>query len=94
MFLSKLRWLFNSNEKSWCFRDELLQQQRIAKEEKKRLRRALKELEMQYEARAGRRMQRKDRGPDVTMIYDSYKQTKAKLRLISALLAKSAWQSI
>lgn len=67
-----------------------MQQQRITKEEKKRLRRALKELEMQFEARAGRRMQRDDRGPQVNMVYDSYKQTKAKLRLISALLAKSA----
>jgi hypothetical protein len=45
---------------------------------------------MQFEARAGRRMQRKDRAPQVNMIYDSYKQTKAKLKLISALLAKSA----
>ncbi|XP_008214879.1 protein FAM13C isoform X2 [Nasonia vitripennis] len=71
-------------------KEELLQQQLIAKEEKKRLRRSLKELEMQFEARAGRRMQRADRGPRVNMIYDSYKQTKAKLRLISALLAKSA----
>ncbi|XP_014210463.1 uncharacterized protein LOC106640818 [Copidosoma floridanum] len=71
-------------------KDELLQQQRVTKEEKKRLRRALKELEMQFEVRVGRRMQREDRGPQVHAIYDSYKQTKAKLRLISALLAKNA----
>ncbi|XP_058799664.1 protein FAM13A isoform X2 [Phymastichus coffea] len=70
-------------------KDELIEQQRITREEKKRLRRSLKELEMQFEARAGRRMQRKDRGSQVNVIYDSYKQTKAKLRLISALLAKS-----
>ncbi|KAL7296948.1 hypothetical protein TKK_0009388 [Trichogramma kaykai] len=70
-------------------KDDLLLQQRITKEEKKRLRRALKELEMQFEARAGRRMQRADRGPEVSMIYESYKETKAKLRLVSALLAKN-----
>lgn len=70
-------------------REELYQQQIVTKEEKKRLRRALKELEIQFEARVGRRMQREDRGPQVNAIYESYKQTKAKLRLISALLAKS-----
>ncbi|XP_043472213.1 protein FAM13A [Leptopilina heterotoma] len=70
--------------------DELLAQQRATREEKKRLRRALKELEVQFEARAGRRMQREDRGPQVLMIYETYKRTKAKLRLIDALVAKKA----
>ncbi|XP_051175769.1 protein FAM13A [Leptopilina boulardi] len=70
--------------------DELLAQQRATREEKKRLRRALKELEVQFEVRAGRRMQREDRGPQVLMIYETYKQTKAKLRLIDALVAKKA----
>ncbi|XP_034935925.1 protein FAM13A isoform X2 [Chelonus insularis] len=70
--------------------EDLIAQQRVMREEKKRLRRALKELEAQFEARAGRKMQREDRGPHVTTIYESYKQTKAKLRLIDALLSKSA----
>lgn len=70
--------------------EELLVQQRVTREEKKRLRRALKELEAQFEARAGRRMQREDRGPQVTTVYESYKQAKAKLRLIDALVAKNA----
>ncbi|XP_025154132.1 protein FAM13A isoform X2 [Harpegnathos saltator] len=70
--------------------EELLAQQRATREEKKRLRRALKELEAQFEARAGRRMQREDRGPQVTTVYESYKQAKAKLRLIDALIAKKA----
>ncbi|XP_025991987.1 protein FAM13A isoform X3 [Solenopsis invicta] len=70
--------------------EELLIQQRSTREEKKRLRRALKELEAQFEARAGRRMQREDRGPQVTTVYESYKQAKAKLRLIDALIAKKA----
>lgn len=65
-------------------------QQRATREEKKRLRRALKELEVQFEARTGRRMQREDRGPQVLMIYETYKRTKAKLRLIDALVAKKA----
>ncbi|XP_026670360.1 protein FAM13B isoform X2 [Ceratina calcarata] len=70
--------------------EELLIQQKVTREEKKRLRRALKELEAQFEARAGRRMIREDRGPQVTTVYESYKQAKAKLRLIDALLAKNA----
>ncbi|XP_032671195.1 protein FAM13A [Odontomachus brunneus] len=70
--------------------EELLIQQRATREEKKRLRRALKELEAQFEVRAGRRMQREDRGPQVITIYESYKQAKAKLRLIDALIAKKA----
>ncbi|XP_076229031.1 protein FAM13A [Nomia melanderi] len=70
--------------------EELLVQQKLTREEKKRLRRALKELEAQFEARAGRRMQREDRGPQVTTVYESYKQAKAKLRLIDALIAKNA----
>ncbi|KOC70759.1 Protein FAM13A [Habropoda laboriosa] len=70
--------------------EELLVQQKLTREEKKRLRRALKELEAQFEARAGRRMQREDRGPHVTSVYESYKQAKAKLRLIDALIAKNA----
>ncbi|XP_029045639.1 protein FAM13B isoform X1 [Osmia bicornis bicornis] len=70
--------------------EELLVQQKLTREEKKRLRRALKELEAQFEARAGRRMQREDRGPQVNTVYESYKQAKAKLRLIDALVAKNA----
>ncbi|XP_076684997.1 protein FAM13B isoform X2 [Andrena cerasifolii] len=70
--------------------EELLVQQKLTREEKKRLRRALKELEAQFEARAGRRMQREDRGPQVITVYESYKQSKAKLRLIDALIAKNA----
>lgn len=73
---------------------DLIAQQRATREEKKRLRRALKELEAQFEARAGRRMQREDRGPHITTVYESYKQTKAKLRLIDALLAKNVSPSI
>lgn len=65
-------------------------QQKLTREEKKRLRRALKELEAQFEARAGRRMQREDRGPQINTVYESYKQAKAKLRLIDALVAKNA----
>ncbi|EZA59110.1 hypothetical protein X777_15751 [Ooceraea biroi] len=70
--------------------EELLAQQRVTREEKKRLRRALKEMEAQFEVRAGRRMQREDRGPQITSVYESYKQAKAKLRLIDALIAKKA----
>ncbi|XP_076753209.1 protein FAM13B isoform X2 [Xylocopa sonorina] len=70
--------------------EELLIQQKLTREEKKRLRRALKELEAQFEVRVGRRMQREDREPQVVTVYESYKQAKAKLRLIDALVAKNA----
>ncbi|XP_066601313.1 protein FAM13A [Prorops nasuta] len=69
--------------------EELLAQQRATREEKKRLGRAIKELEVQFEARVGRKMQREDRGPQVFTIYESYKDARAKLRLITALLEKT-----
>lgn len=67
------------------------------REEKKKLRRLLREQEEQFQLQTGRRMQREDRvalqgdtgaNKDFTIMYSSYKQMKAKLRLLEALVAK------
>lgn len=67
--------------------DELLEQQRITNEEKKRLRRSLKEYENEFQMKTGRKLQKDDRLP-MEGLYLSYKQAKAKLRLLEALVAK------
>lgn len=67
--------------------DELLEQQRITNEEKKKLRRALKEYENEFQTRTGRKLQKDDRLP-MEGVYLSYKQAKAKLRLLEALVTK------
>ncbi|XP_044001811.1 protein FAM13A isoform X2 [Aphidius gifuensis] len=69
--------------------DDLIAQKIIIREEKKRLRRSLKEFEMEFELKTGRKMQKDDRGKQIQIIYESYKQTKGKLRLIEALIAKN-----
>lgn len=66
---------------------ELLSQQRSTKEEKKRLRRSLREFEEDFQLRTGKKLQREDRLP-MEGIYSSYKQAKAKLRLLEALVSK------
>lgn len=68
-------------------RDELMEQQKIATEEKKRLRRCLKQFEMNIEMKMGRKVQRDDKIP-MESVYMSYKKTKAKLKLLVALLNK------
>lgn len=67
--------------------DDLIDQQRATNEEKKRLRRSLKEFENEFQTRTGRKLQKDDRIP-MEGVYSSYKQAKAKLRLLEALIAK------
>lgn len=76
---------------------DLVLQLTQTREEKKRLRRLLREQEEQFQLQTGRRMQREDRvalpgdtgaAKDFTVMYSSYKQMKAKLRLLEALVAK------
>lgn len=67
--------------------DEMLQQQRDMNEEKKKLRRSLKEFENEFQAKTGRKLQKDDKVA-MANVYASYKQTKAKLRLLDALVAK------
>lgn len=64
-----------------------MSRQQEAREEKKRLRRALREFEEEFQRDTGRRLQREDREPR-QQEYASYKQAKAKLRLLEALVAK------
>ena len=66
---------------------ELLEYQRKAKTEKKRLRKILKEFEDAFQDNAGRKVMKEDRGPMETD-YANYKQVKQCLRLLDALLSK------
>jgi len=67
--------------------DELFKQLELARREKKHLRRTIKEFEDVFEEQNGRKMLKSDR----TMMeetYGQYKQKKAKLRLLDALVKK------
>lgn len=66
---------------------ELLVQQKATREEKKRLRRSLREFEEECQNRIGRKLLREDRLP-MEQTYIQYKHAKAKLRLLEALLTK------
>ena len=69
-------------------REDLLEIQRRVREEKKQLRRSVKEFEDTFKTRTGRKLMKEDREPfEVT--YQTYKTTKSKLKLIDALLSKS-----
>lgn len=77
------------------FRSDLVSQLTLVRDEKKKLRRLLREQEVLFQQQTGRRMQREDRimaaasdVKDYSVVYTSYKQTKAKLRLLEALIAK------
>ncbi|PSN31928.1 hypothetical protein C0J52_21773 [Blattella germanica] len=69
---------------------ELLNQQRTTREEKKRLRRSLREYEEDFQRRTGKKLQREDRLP-MEGTYIAYKQAKAKLRLLEALKNVAEW---
>ena len=69
-------------------RDGLTEIQRKVKEEKKQLRRQVRELEDSYKSRTGKNLYKEDRDPFETT-YQLYKITKAKLKLIEALLSKN-----
>ncbi|BET00651.1 Family with sequence similarity 13, member A [Nesidiocoris tenuis] len=68
-------------------REELADMQRAAREEKRRLRKCLKDHELEFQAMTGRKLQKEDRNP-ADSTYAEYKQAKAKLKLIDALLMK------
>ncbi|KAJ1528448.1 hypothetical protein ONE63_006859 [Megalurothrips usitatus] len=75
---------------------DLVLQLTQTRDEKKKLRRLLREYEEQFQQETGRRMQREDRAivagdtaaKEYSVTYSSYKQMKAKLRLLEALVAK------
>uniref|UniRef100_A0A671YZW3 FAM13A-like domain-containing protein n=1 Tax=Sparus aurata TaxID=8175 RepID=A0A671YZW3_SPAAU len=66
---------------------ELLDHFRTARSEKHRLHQALREFEEHFYRQTGRACQKEDRGP-MAEEYCQYKNLKAKLRLLEALLSK------
>ncbi|XP_006821713.2 protein FAM13A-like [Saccoglossus kowalevskii] len=66
---------------------ELIEKQLNAKSDKKRLRKILRDFEDSFFKRTGRKVQREDRDPMETE-YIEYKQIKARLRLLEALITK------
>ncbi|XP_070836786.1 protein FAM13A isoform X2 [Chaetodon trifascialis] len=66
---------------------ELVEQLQEAREEKKRLRKNLKEFEEQFFRQNGRNVQKEDRSP-LAVEYNEYKHVKAKLRLLEVLISK------
>ncbi|XP_016890693.1 protein FAM13A [Cynoglossus semilaevis] len=66
---------------------ELLIQLQEAREEKKRIRKNLKEFEDQFFRQNGRNVQKEDRSP-LAAEYNEYKHIKAKLRLLEVLISK------
>ncbi|CAL1577666.1 unnamed protein product [Knipowitschia caucasica] len=68
-------------------RHELLDHLRMARSEKRRLHHVLRKFEDHFHSQSGRACQKEDRGP-MAEEYRQYKNLKAKLRLLEALLAK------
>ncbi|KAK2817171.1 hypothetical protein Q5P01_025362 [Channa striata] len=66
---------------------ELVEQLQEAREEKKRIRKNLKEFEDQFFRQNGRNVQKEDRSP-LAVEYNEYKHIKAKLRLLEVLISK------
>ncbi|KAM4595065.1 protein FAM13A [Fundulus diaphanus] len=66
---------------------ELLEQLQETREEKKRIRKNLKEFEDQFFRQNGRTVQKEDRSP-LADEYHEYKHVKAKLRLLEVLISK------
>lgn len=67
--------------------DELTRSLDVVRNEKKKLRRTIKDYEEVFEEQNGRKMLKNDRCA-IDDIYAQYKQKKAKLRLLDALVRK------
>ncbi|KAG8178715.1 hypothetical protein JTE90_024837 [Oedothorax gibbosus] len=67
--------------------EELESEINIVKDEKRRLRKTLKEFEDQFKKEHGRKVQREDKRA-MESCYTEYKNAKAKLKLLEALVAK------
>ncbi|XP_061102049.1 protein FAM13A isoform X2 [Conger conger] len=66
---------------------ELVEQLQEAREEKKKIRKNLREFEDQFFRENGRNVQKEDRTP-LAQEYNEYKHLKAKLRLLEVLISK------
>ncbi|XP_033827822.2 protein FAM13A isoform X3 [Periophthalmus magnuspinnatus] len=67
--------------------EELVEQLQETREEKKRIRKNLKDFEDQFFRQNGRNVQKEDRSP-LAVEYSEYKHVKAKLRLLEVLISK------
>ncbi|XP_020773404.1 protein FAM13A-like isoform X1 [Boleophthalmus pectinirostris] len=67
--------------------EELVEQLQETREEKKRIRKNLKDFEDQFFRQNGRNVQKEDRSP-LAVEYNEYKHIKAKLRLLEVLISK------
>jgi len=79
----------NKEDEHWHSlpRCELLEIQKRVREDKKQLRRSVKEFEDTFKTQTGRMLLKDDKEP-FEKTYQQYKTTKAKLKLIDALLSK------
>lgn len=68
-------------------KEELLEQLKTVTEEKKELRRRIKEFELDVQQKSGKMIQREEKAP-MENVYAAYKKTKAKFRLLEALVKK------
>lgn len=68
-------------------RTELFEQLKTVTEEKKELRRKIKEFEMEVQLKTGKMIQKEDKS-SMDTVYAAYKKTKAKMRLLEALVGK------
>ncbi|CAG9825209.1 unnamed protein product [Phaedon cochleariae] len=68
-------------------RRELMEQLKLVTEERKNLRRKIKEFELEVQLNRGKMVQKDDRAP-MEGVYAAYKKIKAKARLLDALVGK------
>ncbi|XP_057672397.1 protein FAM13A [Diorhabda carinulata] len=68
-------------------KEELIEQLRITTEERKELKRKIKEFELNVQLTTGKMIQKEDKAP-MENFYVSYKKIKAKSRLLEALVGK------
>ncbi|KAG5878923.1 hypothetical protein JTB14_034432 [Gonioctena quinquepunctata] len=66
---------------------ELIEQLKLVTEEKKDLRRKIKEFEMEVQLKTGKMIQKDGKAP-IENVYAAYKKAKAKSRLLDALVGK------
>ncbi|KAJ6655403.1 hypothetical protein lerEdw1_005400 [Lerista edwardsae] len=79
--------LSNLHAASVYVRPELVEQLQEVREEKKRIRKKLRDFEDNFFRQNGRNVQKEDRAP-MAEEYNEYKQVKAKLRLLEVLISK------
>lgn len=68
-------------------KEELIEQLRITTEERKELKRKIKEFELNVQLKTGKMIQKEDKAP-MENFYVTYKKIKAKSRLLEALVGK------